>query len=97
MNDKQFELFSIVVAIALFVWWLIARHENQASNTPGENAGAFPETNWPMDSVSPETFMPPTLGDLSLNVQNPGFNLLSNQYIPLFGFVGMAQGGTYGG
>ncbi|MGC8541039.1 MAG: hypothetical protein ACP5QA_10470 [Phycisphaerae bacterium] len=94
MNDKQFTFFAVVVALVFLALYLWKKHTTQAV-TPSMG-GAFPENpNWPMESVSPETFSPPTIGNLSLNVQNPGFNLLSNQYIPLFGFVGMAQGNRW--
>jgi hypothetical protein len=35
---------------------------------------------------------PPTNAQLSLNIQNPFAALLSSAYMPLFGFVGVAQG-----
>jgi hypothetical protein len=32
--------------------------------------------------------------NIDVNIANQGMNYLSNKYIPLFGFVGMAQGET---
>ena len=93
MNDKQFDLFVIFAAIALFVWWLWEKHNSiPATQLPPSEGGPVQSLDWPMSGVSPEAYTPPTIGKLSLNVQNPGFNMLSNQYIPMFGFVGMAQG-----
>ncbi len=95
MNDKQFTLFAVVAGVALFVWWLWEKHNQiPAQNLPPSEGGPVQNLGWPMNSVPPETYTPPTIGKVSVNVQNPGFNMLSNQYIPLFGFVGMAQG-TY--
>ncbi len=95
MSDKQFSIFAVIVALLFGAWYLWRRHQTQAV-TPSMG-GAFPEnTNWPMESVPGNTYSPPTIGSLSVNVRNPGFNLLSNQYIPLFGFVGEAQATRWG-
>jgi len=96
MSDKQFELFGLVVAVALAIWYYLSKRNAQSQETPGQIAGAFPSGNWPMTSVPPSTFMPPSLGQLELNINNPNLGMLSNQYIPLFGFTGMAQGTYYG-
>ncbi len=95
MNDKQFSLFAIVIALALFAWFYFQRKQNQTQQTPGQIAGAFPQSlNLPTPNSA--AYSPPTMGQLELNIQNPGFNMLTNQYIPLFGFTGMAQGTYYG-
>ena len=96
MSDKQFELFGLVVAIALAIWYFLSKKAAAKTETPGQIAGAFPSGNWPMTSVPANTYTPPTIGQLSLDVHNPAFASLTNQYMPLFGFVGMAQGTYYG-
>ncbi len=97
MSDKEFTLFAIFAAIAGFVWWIYEKHKQAAATAvPGTIGGTLPENlNWPMDSVNPQTYSPPSIGKVSMSVNNPGFNLLSNQYIPLFGFVGMSTGSYY--
>jgi len=97
MSDKQFDIFALIVAIALFVWYYWTKHNGaQAAETPGQISGAFPQNvNWPMTSVPASSYAPPTIGQISLNIKNPALSSLSNQYIPLFGMVGMAQGTYY--
>jgi hypothetical protein len=96
VKDKEFTTLAIVAALVGIVWWLYERRQAQAGEPAGVVAGAFPASPWgPMDGVNPETFMPPNLSGLTINVPNQMANLLSNQMIPLFGFVGMAQGTFY--
>ncbi len=94
MDDKRFTLFAVVVAIALFAWYWWTRKHAQSGQPAGVVSGAFPQSlNLP--TPNPQAYLPPTIGKLEMNIQNPGLNMLSNQYIPLFGFTGMAQGTYY--
>ncbi|MEL5850088.1 MAG: hypothetical protein U7M05_12115 [Candidatus Igneacidithiobacillus chanchocoensis] len=96
MNDKQFDLFAIAVALALAVWYFLSRKQSQSQMAPGEVAGAFPSNvMWPQNNVQPQAYAPPSLGQVELNINNPALSALTNQYIPLFGMVGIAQGTYY--
>ena len=72
-------------------------------NVPQQYADAGLPVGWDdtMDGVYDnsnagiDAYSPPDLGDLTINVQDGALAGLSNQYIPLFGFVGMAQGEMY--
>ena len=97
MNDKQFGVLGLIVGAMLVLWYLWSKHAQKAASTSGATSSpGFPENlNWPMQQVPGSAYAPPTIGKLALNISNPNFGMLSNQYIPLFGFVGMAQGTYY--
>lgn len=96
MSDKEFSLFAIFVAIAAFFWYIWEKHKSiPPAQLPASEGGPVQDLNWPMSGVPAETFTPPSLGSLTVNVPNSALNSLSNQYIPLFGFVGMAQGESF--
>lgn len=68
---------------------------------PSEASGAFP-IGWacPMNVVycaNPSAYAPPTAQQLTVNVACQTASQLANPYMPLFGFVGIAQGTTWGG
>lgn len=90
MNDKEFSILAIVVAIAGFFWYWWEKKHNIAA-TPAGLPSAFPADPYgPMADYSPPEMT--TMPDLQINIANQTPNLLTNQMIPLFGFVGMAQG-----
>lgn len=96
MNDKQFDVFVIIALLAGFLWFLWKKHtEIPPTALPASEGGPVQNLNWPMSAVPSESYSPPSIGNVSMQIANPGFNMLSNQYIPLFGFVGMAQGAGY--
>lgn len=82
-------------AVTLIVLWWAAHHAPPlAAPLPADSA--FPQ-GWdsPMTNVyaaNPGAFLPPTDETLTLIIQNQLPSMLSDQYIPLFGFVGIAQG-----
>lgn len=93
MNDKNFARFMFVAATLLVFWWYWRKTHTPmpvaASNTP-----------WTMDpelltyASNPAAFGPSTVnGTVNINVS--GYNGLNQNYMPLFGFVGMAQGDVY--
>jgi hypothetical protein len=84
VTDRDYAKSALIIGGVIFLIWL-------AHHKPGE---AAPPANLdPMQSVfgsDPGAFMPPQ--DININIGNQGLNYLSNKFIPLFGFVGMAQG-----
>jgi hypothetical protein len=109
MSDRDW-LYLSGVALTLGVLWYVATHRKSntcASSpvgyalqaNPSEASGTLPVA-WctPMNVVACAAscaLAPATPADLTLNIENQGGNLLSCQYIPLFGFVGMAQGAEF--
>lgn len=91
-NEKDFVILAVVAGIVMVFWWMHERRVNAAQAV----TGPAPEAdfgNWPMNTGT--DYSPPSLDGLSINIANQTPNLLTNQYIPLFGFVGMAQGTYY--
>ena len=81
------------VVAALIVLWYFA-HQKPVAQAPGEEA--FPQA-WdsPMVNVynaNPQAYLPPDDATLTITIGNQLPSMLSDQYIPLFGFVGIAQG-----
>lgn len=89
-KEKEFTILMVIVGVVIILWyWWEKRNAANAMTAPA------PETdfsNWPMDT--PADYAPQSLDGLTLNIPNQMPSLLSDQYIPLFGFIGMAQG-TY--
>lgn len=98
MKDNQYG-FLAFAAIALAIIWLSLKKKpvaNPATTTP---AADFP-VSWdsPMTNVydsNPNAFAQPTAAEINVNVGNQMASQLSDQYMPMFGFVGMAQGSLY--
>lgn len=96
MDDKNYARFALIAGGCALLYWLYQRKMN------AENALQFPQAPQiptdPMGDVyaaDPDGFNPQSLGDVNINIANQGLGYLTNQYIPLFGFVGMAQGVYY--
>lgn len=91
MNDKRFERFLAAVAALFIVWWLVHK---RTSNSSGAYSPSMPYNVDPIDATyaaNPGAFGPQTVnGNVDINVR--GYNTLNQNYLPLFGFVGMAQG-----
>lgn len=94
--------FAATAGVMVLLWWVWKRNQEansiQAAATPSESVdgGGFPIP-WgsPMTDVydaNPTAYNPPTDADLTLNVGNGQISGLSSDYMPLFGFVGIAQG-----
>lgn len=92
MKDKNFTKVAFILGALLLLWWLWQRRQSQATQDSTVQA---PTPFDPMTSTyasDPSKFNPPSLGTVDINIGNQGLSYLSNDYIPLFGFVGMAQG-----
>lgn len=84
---------AFIAGALLLLWWLWQRRLAQA--TQDDSIQAPEPAADPMTTVyasDPSRFDPGSLGTVDINIGNQGLNYLSNEYIPLFGFVGMAQG-----
>lgn len=97
MTDKQFRAFVFIVLVLLFLWWLLHRHnqrtraENQSAPLP---VGSINDPELLTYAADPSAFGPRTING-SVNIEVNGYNGLNQNYMPLFGFVGMAQGEMY--
>ena len=96
MDDKKFDRLVVITALILAVWWIM-QPKTQAASAPAApvDLGGIPSPELAAFSANPAAFMPHSLGNINVNIGNQGLGFLSNQYVPLFGFVGMAQGAFY--
>lgn len=99
MNDKQYKMLALVIGIAVVAYWAMQKNGKPVSVAAAPAQSTLPIAwNSPMASAynaDPTAFAPITPGQLDVTINNQSGNLLSNQYVPLFGFVGMAQGSLY--
>jgi hypothetical protein len=107
MSDKDW-VYLCGAGLTLAVLWFFATGRNQGAGgltglqltaNPSEISGAFP-INWsaPMTGVynaNPQAYSPPTNADLTLNIADQSASMLNSAYMPLFGFVGVAQQASY--
>lgn len=91
MNDKQFERFLFVIAIVFVLWFFL--HKKKATPIPDNEQMPVPwnDPELATFAANPDAFMPQTING-SVNINVSGYNGLNQNYMPLFGFVGMAQG-----
>ena len=94
MDDKKFDRVIAISALIIAVWWILQPKQPTTQIAPAVDMG-IPSPELAAFSANPGAFMPQNLGSINVNIGNQGLGFLSNQYIPLFGFVGMAQGAFY--
>lgn len=99
MDDKKYRVFIFIVLVLFLMWWLLHRRNvrMQSSNNQTNNAGHVGTINDPellTYSADPNAFGPRTING-SVNIEVNGYNGLNQNLMPLFGFVGMAQGELY--
>jgi hypothetical protein len=100
MSDRDWMyLAGFGLTLAILFWAWERAHPASAPVTQAQATGAFPE-GWsdPMTNVyeaNPQAFSPPTNTNLTVNVGDQAASMLSDAYMPLFGFVGVAQGMGY--
>lgn len=94
MTEKDWAKLSIVAAFAMLFYWYVSRNKIAAGTA--ENGGTENTGNPMLDvySADPSRFSIPQLQGTTVNVNvgNQGLAYLNEQYVPLFGFVGMAGG-----
>lgn len=96
MNDKQYTKLAFIALGLLLLWWLWQRR--QAALAASTTTQAPTTTASDPEQAVFENGGPPiqSVQDVgTININNQGLGYLSNQYFPLFGFVGMAQGIAY--
>ncbi len=99
MNDKQARAFIIAVVIALIAYWAMKNRpvQNATLIEPTAQGGT---TVLPVDpmtqyfAANPQLFVPQSQS-IDITIGNQAINYLNNSVIPMFGFVGMAQGNVY--
>lgn len=96
--DKDIITPVTIIGIGIIALLLLRkRNANQVSSViPASPSGTEFIQN-PTEAAYSPNLAPQSLsgGTINVNVANQGLQYLSNKYIPLFGFVGMAQGATY--
>jgi hypothetical protein len=90
--------FAATAGVIWLLWWVWSKNHQPIPAAANANQDAFPIP-WgdPMTGVynaDPTAYDPATNADLTLNVNNPYASMLDSAYMPLFGFVGIAQGVT---
>ena len=88
----------IVVGFGIIIFLFLRRRNNniQSGNRIPQTTAGTQFINDPVQSAYSPSLAPQLLGgNVNVDIQNQGLNYLSNKYIPLFGFVGMAQGETF--
>ena len=100
MNDKQMKAAALIAGIALVAWWAMQKNGAPVTlaATPATSQALPIGWDSPMLTTyasNPAGFGPVSPSQLTVNIGNQSGNLLSDQYTPLFGFVGMAQGPGY--
>lgn len=90
--------FAATAGVLWLLWWVWNKNHGpiQAATTPTESAFPIPWSS-PMEGVynaNPDAYDPATNADLTLHINNPYASMLDSAYMPLFGFVGIAQGVT---
>src|SRR5271154_2564760 len=88
--------FAATAGVIVLLWWVWNRNnpEIPAATIPADSTLPIPWSS-PMDNVyaaNPTAYTPPDNADLTLNIANPYASMLDSAYMPLFGFVGIAQG-----
>jgi hypothetical protein len=95
MNDKQFTRFLFIMLALFLAWWLFHRRTSGATVAPnGTPMGTYNDPQLLTYAANPSKFGPQTVNG-SVNIAVNGYNGLNQNYMPIFGFVGMAQGETY--
>lgn len=99
MKDNHFALIGLLAIAGAVAWYYYDQSTNTGALAPSAAASPLPVP-WdtPMDDVyaaNPSAYQPATPASLTLNIPNQALSLLSDQYTPIFGFVGVAQGEMY--
>lgn len=91
MDDRLYRDLAVAIASGLIVYFLIEHHikAQSQSQMPVETAPTVPTYNAPQsDLYNPSLGLQP----INITIGNQGLNYLDNKTMPMFGFVGMANG-----
>jgi len=97
MNDKTFSRFLLLITVLFLAWWFFHRKAVRSMTAPDGSTVDYGQSASPellTYAANPSKFGPQTVNG-SVNISVNGYNGLNQNYMPLFGFVGMAQGETY--
>ena len=99
MDDKKFRAFIFIVLVLFLLWWLLHRWNmrRMAQSEPDNGrlpVGTINDPELLTYAADPSAFGPRTING-TVNIEVSGYNGLNQNYMPLFGFVGMAQGELY--
>lgn len=93
MTEKDYVKLTIVAAAGLLVyWWMGRKKAAQQATADQPNEGVNPILDTYANNPSAFGLHQLTPPNINVNVGNQGLAYLSNKYVPLFGFVGMAGG-----
>lgn len=97
-TSHEYFYFAATAGVIWLLWWVWNKNNAAipAATTPSQDAFPIPWSD-PMTNVygaDPTAYQPPSNADLTLHINNPYASMLDSAYIPLFGFVGIAQGVT---
>lgn len=100
MDDKTLRTLAVFSAIALVIWYAMQQNGQPVSLAPSTPAQSALPISWqsPMLNTydsNPSGFGPASPSDVTVNIGNQSGNWLANQYVPLFGFTGVATGMLY--
>lgn len=95
-NSARFETIALTVVGAVIIWWITKGGAPAVNNlvSGGGNAPAPLNYNVPQSATWSPSMMPQPA--VNINIGNQGLNYLDQKVMPMFGFVGMAQGANYG-
>ena len=99
MTNKDIITPVTIIGVGVIAFLLLRRRNinmRTANEIPQGQAGnEF--INDPTQAAYSPSLAPQLLngGNINIDIKNQGLQYLSNKYIPLFGFVGMAQGKTF--
>lgn len=85
---------AFIVIGVLFLFWLYKhrQYQNAAPEVTPPESASDPETL--TYAANPNQFDPASI-NANINIGNQGLGYLDNKYMPMFGFVGMANGVFY--
>lgn len=95
MNDKSYRNLALLIGGAIVLYWIFKNKagSNVAASTPLVGNVVNPEL--ATYAGNPTGYGLTPSSQVAVTIDNQGMNYLNSNYIPLFGFVGMAQGTTW--
>jgi len=92
MDDKSYRNLALLIGGAIVLYWIFKR-KNKTDYSPMPLFGNVHNPELETYGANPSAFGPS--GQINVDIGNQGLNYLDNKLVPLFGFVGMAQGATW--